>query len=160
MRIEIRGLDELIRDLGAPDLLEPALRTGLTRAALIVQEGAQKRVHSPDNPFIGQAGRNVATGRLQASIGTGKVEGSGLGLSIRVGHPHGKAGLPGGMFGRSTTTTRSGRTGGRRNKGEVTVYGPIEEARHPFLGPSAEANADGVGRVIAEAIGDALERRL
>ena len=162
MRIEIRGLTDLLGTLGDPDLLEPALRAGLTRAAAIVQEGAQKRVHSPDNPYIGKAGRNVATGRLQSSIGIGPVEGSGFGLSIRVGHPHGKAGSPGGVFARSKRPgPRGGKlTGGRRNKGDPAIYGRIEEARHPFLGPSAEANAEGIGRALADAIGDALERRL
>ena len=137
MRVQIRGLDELRRDLGAPQgAMGPALRKGLLAGAVIVEAAAKTGVHSPDNPWVGKAGYSVATGKLQSALGIGNVEGSGLRLSVRVGHPHGRA-L--GAFGRSTPT---GRTGRRVNRSDPAIYGPIEERRHPFLDPAVRDNEE------------------
>lgn len=147
--VSIRGVDRLKRRL-SPQGIEPRLRTGLLQSGLIVQESAQKAVHSPDHPYIGKARKNVATGRLQASLGTSAVTGSGLNQQVRVGTPYGKTGL--GTFARSSSRTRSGRTGDRRNKSNPNVYGPIEEKRHPFLLPSLQANARRIKDLISRAI--------
>ena len=154
LHVRINGIERLRGKL-SDEAIGRALRPALQKAGLIVQEAAQKTVHSPDHPYIGKAGRNVATGRLQASIGTSDVRGSGLALEVRVGPPYGKGGLARGTFARSSRTR--GRTGGRRNRGDVRIYGPIEEARHPFLKPALESNADRIrdliGRAIARAFG-------
>lgn len=163
--VRIKGIDALKSRL-APGDIAAALRKGLLAGAAVVETAAKRGVHSPDNPFVGKAGRDIATGKLQSSLGIGNIEGSGLGLSVRVGHPHGRAGLPGGTFSRSTDTgrrTRSGgiipgRTGGRRNKGDVTVYGKIEEKRHPFLEPAVRDNVDDIVSAIEEPITRVLVR--
>ncbi len=155
LQVSIRGVEALRRKLG-DQAIGGALRIGLLRGGLIVQESAQRKVHSPDNPFVGKAGYSVATGRLQASIGTSDPMGSGLNIEVRVGTPYGKGGVAGGTFARSAAkpTGRGrfrNRTGGRRNTGNVQVYGPIEEQRHPFLRPALEENADRVKRAIESA---------
>lgn len=162
LQVRIRGIEALRARL-SDQAIGDALGRGLARAGLIVQEAAQKTVHSPDNQFIGKAGHSVATGRLQASIGTSPVRGTGLGRSVAVGTAYGKGGLAGGTFARSAARTPSGRpasrrtrTGGRKNRGDVRIYGPIEEKRHPFLAPALDDNADRVQDVIEEALTRAL----
>jgi len=154
LNVKITGIERLrskLSDEGIGRALRPALR----QAGLIVQEAAQHNVHSPDNPYIGKAGHSVATGRLQASIGTSDVTGSGLALEVRVGTPYGKGGLARGTFARSSRSTRSGRTGDRRNRGDVRIYGPIEEAKHPFLKPALERNVERIRSILVAALGRA-----
>lgn len=161
--VKIRGIEALTKGLQGADLSH-AIGVGLKAGATVVEADAKVRVHSPDHPFIGKAGRNVATGRLQASIGTSDLRGSGLDQSIAIGPPYGKAGT--GTFGRSKAPSRiskAGRkignlTGGHRNKGNVRIYGPIEEARHPFLEPSVSANVDRIKTAITIGIERVLSR--
>lgn len=147
--VRVTGADKVRAQL-SPAAIGQRLRPALLKSGLVVQEDAQKAVHSPDHPYIGKAGKNVATGRLQAAIGTSDVRGNGLGLSVRVGTPYGKTGT--GTFARSSRTTRSGRTGDRRNKSDPNVYGPIEERRHAFLVPSLERNIGRIRQIIANAL--------
>lgn len=172
--VTIRGLDSLRRKLGASDgQMAQAVREGLLAGAAIVNTASQRKVHSPDHPFVGKAGYSVATGKLQASLGIGNVEGSGFGQSIRVGHPHGNPGGEGATFARSRDSgrrTRSGniiptRTGGRfatskgrANKADVRVYGRVEERKHPFLKPSLVDNRMAVVRAIADRIRAVIAR--
>lgn len=158
VNVTVKGIPEAIRRVG-PEGVEKALRAGLPKAGLLVQAKAQHTVHSPTNPYIGKAGHSVATGRLQASIGTSPVRGHGIGLEIAVGTPYGKGGLAGGTFARSASRTLTGRpgsqrtrTGGRKNRGDVAVYGPIEEKRHPFLAPAVESSTGEIERIIDAAI--------
>ena len=157
IRIEVRGAAEIARALGDQGLVTDALADGLRAGAVVVERAAKMGVHSPDNPYIGKAGRNIATGRLQASIGMSDVTGSGFGQSIRVGTPYGRTGAAGSTFSRSRAG--GGRTGGRRNKSDPNVYGPIEERLHPFLGPAVAEHVDEIVRAIAGRIRDVLERR-
>jgi hypothetical protein len=156
LQVRIKGIDALKRKLDPrAGNLDGALRSGLQKAGLIVQDDAQKAVHSPDNPYIGKAGHSVATGRLQASIGTSAVTGSGLNQSVKVGTPYGKTGT--GTFARSSVQTTGrgrfrSRTGGRRNTSDPQVYGPIEERKHPFLLPSLEKNRRRIVDIIERAL--------
>ena len=156
--VTIKGIPALKARL-SPDTVGKRIRPALLQSGLIVQEAAQKTVHSPDNPYVGKAGHSVATGRLQASIGTSDVRGSGINQSVAVGTPYGKGGAARGTFARSAALTPTGRpgssrtrTGGRKNKGDVRVYGPIEEKRHPFLVPSLERNVNRIRDIISRAI--------
>lgn len=158
--VTLRGVEELKRRIGAAGI-ERVLRPAMRNAGVRVETRAKRTVHSPKNPFIGKAGYSVATGRLRSSIGTSPVTGSGVALEVRVGTPYGKGGEAGGTFARSSATPTGrgrfrNRTGGRRNTGDVAVYGPIEERRHPFLVPSLEAEQDAITRVIQAAIDRAL----
>lgn len=155
LSVTIRGIPELKKKIGTPGVAA-ALRPALTRSGLTVQAKAQTAVHSPDNPYVGKAGVSVATGRLQASLGTSDVMGSGLNLSVRVGTPYGKGGVRGSTFARSSRTNRKGRTGGRKNTSDVNVYGPIEERRHPFLVPSLESSEAEITNELQGAIDKAL----
>ena len=151
IHLRINGIDALKRKLDPrAGNLDGALRGGLQKAGLIVQADAQKAVHSPDNPYIGKAGHSVATGRLQAAIGTSAVEGTGINQAVKVGTPYGKTGV--GTFSRSSSRTRSGRTGNRRNRSDVRVYGPIEERDHPFLQPSLDKNVRRIVDIIERAL--------
>lgn len=158
LKVDIKGIDQLKRKLG-PSGMHAGIRLGLQQSGLIVQEAAQRSVHSPTNPYIGKAGHSVATGRLQAALGTSDVRGSGIDQEISVGTPYGKTGL--GTFARSARTpTGRGRhrqrTGGRRNTSDPNIYGPIEERFHPSLGPSLEGNAQRIRDLLATA----LDRKL
>lgn len=162
--ITVNGIPEALRRVG-PEGLARGLRPGLLRAGLLVQAKAQHKVHSPDNPFVGRAGHSVATGRLQSSIGVSDVRGHGLDMNVGVGTPYGKGGFGRGTFARSAARTATGRpgtrrtrTGGRKNRSDVNVYGPIEERRHPFLVPSAEGSRGEIADVIARAIEEATKR--
>ena len=170
IRIEVRGAKELARDLDPrTSEFDKILRSALLASAVIVEAAAKKKVHSPDNPWINpDRGYSIATGKLQASIGIGGVEGSGLDLSVRVGHPHGKAGagMAGMAFGRLTDSGRRTRKGkiigvhtggpkgreGRVNKADPVVYGPIEDKRHPFFGVSLQVNQSRIRELIDKRI--------
>ena len=154
-QVTIKGADKLRRKLQTGGGFEGALKGGLLKSGIIVQADAQKAVHSPDNPWVGKAGHSVATGRLQASIGTSDVTGTGMNQTVKVGTPYGKTGT--GTFARSSARTTGGgrnrnRTGGRRNTSDPQVYGPIEERKHPFLGPSLEKNIQRIVDTIERAI--------
>lgn len=155
----------------SPARLHRAVKIGLIHAAARVERAAKIAVHSPDNPYIGKAGYSVATGRLQASIGSSDVRGSGPDLEIAVGTPYGKTGARGGVFSRSDRVViggkvRRGRTGakyavgprggvkviGGRNKSDPQIYGPVEERRHPFLGPALDNNRLGITRDLEDAL--------
>ena len=158
IRITVRGADAIARALGDTGAVAKALADGLRAGATLVERRAKLAVHSPDNPYIGKAGRNIATGRLQASLGQSDVTGTGLEQSIRVGTPYGKTGAAGSTFARSRKG--GGFTGGRRNRSDPNVYGPIEERKHPFLGPSVTENADEIAEVIGSRIRESLERSM
>ncbi len=158
LSVTIRGIPELKKRIGVAGVAAK-LRPALTRSGLAVQAQAQRTVHSPDNPYIGKAGYSVATGRLQAAIGTSDVQGTGLNLEVRVGTPYGKTGVAGGAFSRSSRSNRKGRTGGRTNRSDPNVYGPIEERKHPFLVPSLDDSRNEIERTVQKAMDDALAGR-
>jgi hypothetical protein len=140
MSVRIEGLDRLRRRFAdSPESTSRAVSAGLLAAAAVVQEDAKHRVHSDTNPWTGSTDRYYKrpTGKLKSSILIGQVEGSGIGKQIAVGVTQ--------RGGR--TFTRSSASGkARSNRGDVLVYGPIEEAKHPFLGPALSQN---IGRIMA-----------
>ena len=173
--VRIEGISELINDLQAsPRLIGQEIRPVLRASAAVVKGEARREVHSPTHPYVGKAGHSVATGKLQASIGTGKLEGQGIDSSIRVGHPHGESVIGDTAFGRSAgisldrarlvraTTGKKGRIinrkGGRINKSDPAIYGPIEERKHPFLEPSLDKHAHDIELNLLRAVGRVMER--
>lgn len=141
--VTIEGLDVLERQFASfPAEAARATEAGLLAAAVIVEADAKRRVHSDSNPWSGS--RNPyyrpPTGKLQSTISTGRVEGSGINKQVSIGLVS-----RGGSFGRSYRT-KSGKTGSYRNSGDVQVYGPLEERRHPFLGPALHDNLSAISR--------------
>ena len=144
VRIEVRGAREIARALG-PAHLDGALRSGFTKAAIIVEGAARANVHT-------------VTRKLQGSLGH-QVSGQGFGLEARIG-PQPGLGQPRGYSASDTGRWKKPRAG--RNKGDPQVYAGFEEEGtryrppHPFLEPALESNLGRVEDVIQDAIDDAL----
>ena len=173
--VYIEGIDELLGDLRAsPQLIGQEIRPVLKAGAATVKGEARRQVHSPTHPFIGKAGHSVATGKLQSSIGTGNLEGQGIDSSIRVGHPHGESVVGDTAFSRSASVSNTRRAvvkasrrskgrlvfrkGGRINRSDPTIYGPIEERKHPFLEPSLDTHRHEIELALLRAVGRVMER--
>ncbi len=138
--VTVTGLDRLEREFAeAPAKAAEATRQGLLAAAVLVEGDAKRIVHSDSNPWTGSANPyyQTPTGKLQSSIAVGHVQGVGINQQIPIGiTPRG------GAF---TRSVRSGKA--RTNKGDVDIYGPIEEHRHPFLRPALLQNAANISRI-------------
>lgn len=153
LTVTIQGLAQLEAAFAQfPAEAARATRQGLLAGAVIVEAKAKATVHSDSNPWGGS--RNPyyqpPTGKLQASITTGQVEGSGLNQQIAVGLVS-----RGGSFGRSYRTA-TGKVSSHRNTGDVNVYGPIEERRHPFLGPALTTQVGEISRAFWQRFDTAL----
>lgn len=142
--VTVHGLKEIEAEFAkAPANAAAATRAALQAAGTLVEGDAKHRVHSDSNPWTGSANPyyKTPTGKLQSSITTGSVEGAGINQQIRVGVLR-----RGGSFRRSTDSgkrTRSGRIiagKSRANASDVQRYGPIEEDKHPFIGPAVTEN--------------------
>src|SRR3990172_3822289 len=160
-RVEFRGFDKLERDLSRyPVEVGAAIGAGLKTGGVMVQGQAQRKVHSPDNPWPARKDRKTPTGKLQASLAVSGPTGIGLDQEVRVGilkdrGPFRRSAAPGG--GRQQRAAAAGlRLNRGRNVGDPRIYGPIEERRHPFLGPALEENR----RRITQAIQLRVERIL
>lgn len=146
--VTIVGLDELQRKMRASDAaLARALGPGLQAGAQVVSRDAKHRVP-------------VWTGKLQRSLGPGKVEGSGKDQLIRVGIRPG-FGAP--SRGRSIKgQSRKAREAMPWNRGEPRVYGPFVERgtrrmhARPYLVPALTENEREVTRRIFERVEDVL----
>lgn len=146
--VTIVGLDELQRKLRASDAaLARALGPGLQAGAQVVTRDAKDRVP-------------VWTGKLQRSLGPGKVEGSGKDQVIRVGIRPG-FGAP--SKGRSIKgQTRKERAALPWNRGEPRVYGVFVEKgtrkmrARPYLVPALTENEREITRRVLERVEDVL----
>lgn len=149
--ITIQGLPQLQAAFARfPAEASRATQAGLLAGAAIVQAAAKETVHSDSNPWSGSSnsGYKRPTGKLRANIRIGRVTGSGIGKTVAVGLDSTSSGQ---AFGRSVSGGK-----GRVNRGDVQVYGPIEEHRHPFLGPALNRNIDRISRAFWQRFDAAL----
>lgn len=146
--VTIVGLDDLQRRLRASDAaLARALGPGLQAGAQVVSRDAKKRVP-------------VWTGKLQRSLGPGKVEGSGKDQLIRVGI---RPGFGSPSKGRSVKgQTRKEREAMPWNRGEPRIYGPFVELgtrkmrARPYLVPAMTENEREISRRVLERVESVL----
>jgi hypothetical protein len=152
--VTVLGLSEVEAQFARmPGRAAEAVRLSLMAAGVLVEGDAKRIVHSDSNPWTGSANPyyKTPTGKLQSSISTGSVEGSGINQQVRVGVLS-----RGGSFGRSVDSGRRTKSGHRIaaksavNKSDVQVYGPIEEGKHPFMQTAAEKNVGSIRAIFIE----------
>jgi hypothetical protein len=148
LSITVTGLDHLIRELEAPDLLDDLLRPGMTKAGVIV-EGAWK----------GKAHR--VTGKYQGSIGN-EVTGRGADIAARIG-PQPGLGQPRHYTKAQTSRWKKPRDG--VNTGDPQVYAEYEDQGtrnrpgHPAAEPALSENTGRIGQAITDGAQAVMERK-
>ena len=148
--VVIKGLPELQKALRASDKrMEAALRSALPAGGAVVTAAARHTVP-------------VWTGKLKRSLGSGKVEGTGQSLYLRVGVRPGFGTRSRGASVKGQT--RKARAAMRWNEGDPVKYGPYVERgtskmrARPFLVPALNDNVAKINREVARAVERVLAR--
>lgn len=147
MKVVIKGLDELRRDLGDPDLFDDALRPAFKKSGVVVEGSWKDKVHKVTRKYQGSLGHEV-TGR-------------GATLETRVG-PQPGTGQPRGYTAAQTAHWKKPRKG--KNTGDPQVYAIFEDQGtkyrpgHPAAEPALAENVDRIERFMADGMNDALEK--
>lgn len=147
MRVTIRGLDELVRDLRDPDLLDDALRTPFKKSGVIVEGAWKDKAHR-------------VTGKYQGSLGH-DVTGHGPSLEVAIG-PQPGTGQPRAYSAAQTAHWKKPRKG--KNRGDPQVYAIFEDQGtkyrpgHPAAEPALAENTDRIERLVRDGMNDALEK--
>jgi hypothetical protein len=142
--IKVRGLAEITRALGDPNLLGSALRPALERAGTIVEAGWKRRVHTVTRKYQGSLGHRVDD------------------LSVRIG-PQPGYGSPRRYTRGQTGAWKTPRDG--TNRGDPREYALFEDQGtryrpgHPAAEPALAENVDEVVDALVSGISDALNRR-
>jgi len=145
IRIEVRGLNEIVRALSDPNLIAEAVAPGFERAGTIVQAAWQRRAHT-------------VTRKYQSSIGHVVS-----GLRVVVG-PQPGFGAPRRYSASQSSAWRKPRAG--VNRGDPRTYARFEDQGtryrpgHPAAEPALRDNLDEIVDAIVSGISAALDRRL
>jgi hypothetical protein len=137
IRVQVKGVRQLVAKLGDGGLLDRILRPGFEQAAVIVEGAATENAHR-------------VTGKLQGSLGY-FMDGFGAGIEAHIG-PQPGMGAPARYTKADTAHWKKPRNG--VNKGDPTEYGRYEEGApndHPFLEPALNDNIGQIEDVIEQA---------